>query len=174
MGEQGRGLQDHSRVSGGPAPCSKPAFSHPQPGLHSAAAPQPREVGVPGCIPTPSKATSAVLCGAVLGVCVWPGAHCPRWRTGVPLRCHRRQPLPALGCGRTPGCSRTGCALPGPGADGQRKGLNEKSVLMQLPGRLTAILPLRTRRFLCRRRRKFYLYLGKHSCGESTRELRSH
>lgn len=132
----------------------------------------PARLGYRAASPPPAKPPAP--CRAVLGVCVWPGAHCPRWRTGVPLRCHRRQPLPALGCGRTPGCSRTGCALPGPGADGQRKGLNEKSVLMQLPGRLTAILPLRTRRFLCRRRRKFYLYLGKHSCGESTRELRSH
>lgn len=107
-------------------------------------------------------------------VCAWPGAHCPRWRTGAPLRCHRCQPVPVLGCERTPGCCHTGCASPGPGADGQRKGLNEKSVFMRLPGRLAAILPLRTRRFLCRRRRKFYLYLGKHSCGESARELPSH
>lgn len=39
-------------------------------GVRGAAAPQPCEVGVPGCIPTPSKATSAVPCRAVLGVCV--------------------------------------------------------------------------------------------------------
>lgn len=174
VGEQGGGLQDHSGVPGGPAPCSKPALWPPYSWgcvvlLHRS----PARLGYRAASPPPAKPPAP--CRAVpCWVCAWPGAHCPRWRTGAPLRCHRCQPVPVLGCGRTPGCCHTGCASPGPGADGQRKGLNEKSVLMRLPGRLAAILPLRTRRFLCRRRRKFYLYLGKHSCGESARELPSH
>jgi len=146
------------------------SVGHPVPdGARGSAPPSQRGWGCGTVSPPPAKPpapgphlTSPRRAVPLGRVCT---AHCPRRRAAAAKR-SSSLPVPVPGRGHASPCRRTGCASPGPAASGRGWLRNEKSLLMPLAGHRPSVLPRRTRRRLCRRRREFGFHLGRSSCGQ--------